>query len=1078
MQLREDIILGLDIGIGSVGWAAVQANNDGSFSPVYLPSSNGDSQYALGVRAFDIPENPKTKELLNVARREKRRQRVTIRRRRKRMQKVRNLLVKHGLLRSDDPQQTHYPYRRERPQHDPWQLRQEGLQRMLRNEELAVILIHIAKHRGFKSNSKKDKSLGGGTETGKMLSAVSSLEARIAESGAETVGEYMAGLDRKRNRRGFDDKAVYDNTILRDLLAKEANILFERQRSFGQNNASDALLTSFKEIAFRQEPLKSVEGLIGSCLFEPGEKRAPKHAYTSEKFRLVQRLTVIRLRYPEGRSERIASLKVKELAGTLGTSKGITYKALRNFLKLDSSVLFEGLDYGKKDKAGKEVDAEKSDIVTRTRACAEGSHTFYKVLGKNIYSGFVEKYTENGQRVIDAASRIISVNDDLQKISEELANLPLPEQEVRLLTEAVHEGRFSHFRGTMNLSLKAMQNILPHMIEEQDYAAGCEASGYDHAKTRPVNPDAIRNPVVRRILKEVRKQFRAVIRELGVIPGRVHIELLRDMGKSAEERNEIENSIKRRTAEKKQAREDFASLVHKRPEDISVTELMRYELWKEQGGKCAYWILWRHCGGGRHYTAGHMPEGSIALTSLLDEYNQVQIDHILPRSRTFDNSFHNLCLCSTAANQAKGNLTPWEWLGRDNPEAWHEYEAWIRSLRIKGLKKRNYTLKNLDQDREGRFHERNLTDSRYAARLVLAWFAEEYENLGVDDHDLEGCAINRFRSRPGQLTSILRQSWGVNGLKYDDMKQRVGDRHHALDALVVACCTESTLQKMTQLYKLMEHHQEKYRLTPQIPAPWDNFRNDAARMLRNVFVSRAERGNTKGALHEETLRQVRVEIDDNGNEREIVYERVAIKDLNENDLVRIKDAERNKWLIDILRAWIAAGKPKGTPPSSPKGDPIRKVRLRRGAFTSGIKVARGEGLAQADNAKMVRTDVFTKDGKYYLIPVYTSQIARGEAPNRAVVANKPESEWTLIDDTFSYLFSMTPNSYIVTEDRKGLIREGYFTSTDRTTAAITLRQANDHTKEIRSGTKTLKLFQKYRVDRLGRLYRVRKEVRP
>jgi CRISPR-associated endonuclease Csn1 len=249
-------------------------------------------------------------------------------------------------------------------------------------------------------------------------------------------------------------------------------------------------------------------------------------------------------------------------------------------------------------------------------------------------------------------------------------------------------------------------------------------------------------------------------------------------------------------------------------------------------------------------------------------------------------------------------------------------------------------------------------------------------------------------------------------------------------------------------------------------------------MLRNVFVSRAERGNTKGALHEETLRQVRVEIDDNGNEREIIYERVAIKDLNKNDLVRIKDAERNKWLIDILRAWIAAGKPKGTPPSSPKGDPIRKVRLRRGAFTSGIKVARGEGLAQADNAKMVRTDVFTKDGKYYLIPVYTSQIARGEAPNRAVVANKPESEWTLIDDTFSYLFSMTPNSYIVTEDRKGLIREGYFTSTDRTTAAITLRQANDHTKEIRSGTKTLKLFQKYRVDRLGRLYRVRKEVRP
>lgn len=1067
------IYMGVDVGVGSIGWALVRIGTNSIPRIVSKTTKNGEVVFAVGVRAFDVPEDPQTKELKNAHRREMRRQRVTIRRRRWRMAQIRALLCEHDLLRYNTPEALHLPKKSERTQYDPWELRVAGLDRQLTAEELAVVLIHIAKHRGFKSNSKRDRASASSSETGQMLAAISTLEERMRTAGARTVGEYLAGLERKRNRAGADGKPVYDHTVLRSLLEKEIRLIFQHQADMGQENASAELLESYLPLAFDQLPLQSRESLVGRCTFEPEEKRAPACSYTAECFRLAQRLVNVRLRVGEKEIERLSPDLIHRIVGQVGTWKKMTYKKLKKLAGQEDATI-EGLDYGKRTGNGNLKDPETADVVGCSEGCAAGSNTFYKLLGKDVFHSLINRCTDTGMRILDALAQLLSVNDDIDAIYAGLEVLPLAAGERSLLKQGVTEGVFARFRGTVKLSFKAMDKILPEMIAAGDYAAGCANAGYDHAAAALVDPNDIRNPVVQRIMREFRRQVRTVIKEFGVIPDFVHVEMLRDVGKSSRERNEIDSGMKRRFREKQGNRTQFAALVGKNPESISATELMRYELWREQQERCAYYLLWKDCGGSGAYAGNG---GKIAPHELLDGANSTQIDHILPRSRTADNKFANRCLVRVEANQAKGDLTPWEWIGASNPEAWHAFEEWVRYLRCKGIKKRNYLLKNLDTEMEGRFHERNKNDTSYAARLILRWLEQEYACLGVPMVRDDGSGIRRFFARPGSITALLRRAWGVEDLKKDNQGNRVGDKHHALDALVVALCSESLLQRLTRAYKRMENWKDKNRLTPHLELPWPKFRQDMETALASVFVSRAERGKESGALHEATLRQIREETDAQGQPVQMLYERIPLSKLTPARLNAIKDVERNGWLRDILAAWLEAESPMDKLPESPSGDAIKHVRVRRGPFSSGIAVPRGSGVCQADNEKIVRTDVFCKDGAYYLVLVYTNQLLHEFPPHRAVTISKEEKDWQRIDSSFEFLFSLMPNSYVIAENAKGVVYEGYFIGSDRSVAAVLLARDCDHLDRVKIGVKRLKRFEKYRVDRLGRLHKVTKETR-
>ncbi len=329
--------------------------------------------------------------------------------------------------------------------------------------------------------------------------------------------------------------------------------------------------------------------------------------------------------------------------------------------------------------------------------------------------------------------------------------------------------------------------------------------------------------------------------------------------------------------------------------------------------------------------------------------------------------------------------------------------------------------------------------------------------------------------RPGAITAILRRAWGLDGLK-----DRADDRHHGLDALIcAAAANEWLLNRLTRQYQQVEE-ENRAKWTPNVPPPWDGFRDEARAAYETVFVARSEKRRGRGQGHNDTIYRVG---EADGGKR--VYERKAVADLTEADLSRLKDADGgNKPLLQALTDWIEASEPADAPPRSAKGDVVRKVYLGpKGKTRSGFALNGGH----VDNADMVRVDVFGKPDKkgkegFYLVPIYRHQVmdrARWPAPpNLAMVAHKPESSWTVIDSTFAFRFSLYPDSYVELVQNGGAVIEGYYRSCDRDTAGILLSPHNERTKKPRKrGVKTLLSFRKFQIDRIGRKHEITGETR-
>ncbi len=146
----------------------------------------------LGVRAFNKAEEPKTGASLALPRRLARSVRRRLRRRAGRMRRAKELFIKYKLINKDELEKVFTTANGK--SYDPWQLRAEGLDRLLSGEKFARALFHIAKRRGFKSNRKnadaKDKDLG------KMKAGIEANTRILAEKGYRTAGE-MIYKDRK-----------------------------------------------------------------------------------------------------------------------------------------------------------------------------------------------------------------------------------------------------------------------------------------------------------------------------------------------------------------------------------------------------------------------------------------------------------------------------------------------------------------------------------------------------------------------------------------------------------------------------------------------------------------------------------------------------------------------------------------------------------------------------------------------------------------------------------------------------------------------------------------------------------------
>jgi CRISPR-associated endonuclease Csn1 len=1029
-------ILGIDLGIASCGWAVVQ------------PEENSPSIIAVGARCFDAPLIDKTGEPKSAARRGARGQRKVIRRRRQRMNELRKLLAERGILREASKSAFADALKGismidGAAQMTPWSLRAAAHNRQLTRDELAVVLGHIARHRGFRSNSKREATANAADETSKMKKAMEATREGLAKY--RSFGEMMAddpkfGL-RKRNR----DKD-YSHTPKRSDLEDEVRSIFASQRRHGQKLATAELETEFARVAFSQRPLQDSEDKLGNCPFEPDQKRTAKRAPSFELFRYLSRLTNLRL--TSGRTERsLTSDEIGRAAREFsGQQKSVTFKTLRQILDIDPNTRFSGIA----------ADKEAHDVAARTGSAAAGTYALRKSLGETPWASLLRTPEK-----LDRIAEVLSFREDFGRIRDGLFEIGLEPLILDRLVEAVETGAFKDFSGAAHISARAARNIIPGLREGMVYSDACARVGYDHTARAAVSLDEINSPVARRAFGEAIKQVRAVARAFGPID-LVHIELARDVAKSSEERAKLTDGIEARNAEKKKRSEEAAETLAR---SVTADELLRYELAKEQTFKCVY------C------DAGVAPDGFAANDT------RFQVDHILPWSRFGDDSYLNKTLCCAKCNQDKRGRTPFEWFSEDKPAGdWPLFVARFDSLKeMKGRKKRNFGLKDAASVEE-KFKARNLTDTQWATRLL----ADELKRMFPA---AEG--ERRIFARPGAITSKLRRAWGLESLKKKDGERVSDDRHHAIDAIVLAVTTESLLQSMTDDVKKREREgraDDIFHIAP----PWPGFWLDAKRAVYGegdaggVFVSRAERPRARGKAHDATIRQIR-----ENDGKETIYERKPIEKLSESDLDRIPvpepygriadPAKLRDQMVEALRAWIAASKPKSEDrlPRSPKGDVIRKVRV-----ATNIKVGMRLNGGAVDRGEMARVDVFGKRNakgayQYFLVPIYPHEIATMRSPPmRAVQGGGDDQKWPVIDSSFDFLWSIHQLSFLELTKQDGEIIRAYFRSLDRNTGAFTVSEIADSNATRKGiGARTLVSLKKFNIDRLGRASEVKRETR-
>jgi len=1066
LNTLQPYTLGLDIGMASVGAALLTEQRI----------------LALHVRTFDKAETAKEGDPLNKTRREARLTRRRIRRRAHRLLRLVRLFKRAGLIAETRPEAFALPGV------SPWDLRAEGLDRLLASTEWATVLYHIVKHRGFQSTRKSEAK--DDEKAGQMLSGVTANQTRCQQKGWRTMGE-MAARDEvfavaKRNKGG-----AYTHTFARADLVAELKLLFKQQASFGNPYVSAEFENWVEQLLLARRPALSGDALlrlVGKCPFETAEYRAPKASYSAERFVWLTKLNNLRIS-EIGVQRSLTQGERQILLDQPYVLAKLTYKQARQKLSLAETAKFTVLTY-RGDK----------DPETATFFEAKAYHELRKVYVKAGLEKQWQRDALDPARLNRLAWALTCYKTD-DDIRVHLAEHSVEPE----IAEAVLGESFDKFIG---LSLKALGKILPFMEQGQRYDEAVQSAGYAHhsqlnhdtAKNRylpPPDKEQIRNPVVYRSLNQARKLVNAIVRKYGP-PAAIHIELARDLSKPMDERRKIKTEQDKFQALKQKLADEF---IHDEEREPKRDELMQLRLFHEQLSQCPY------CG--KEIIRGRMFNNS-------DVY--VQIDHALPYSRSYDDSQNNKVLVHTKCNQDKGNRTPYEYLdGTSDSPQWQQFEAWVLSNKAYRRAKRDRLLrKHYGEDEAKEFKKRNLNDTRYICKEFKR-MVETHFKWHDDAEGQERCVVVS-----GQFTSLLRARWGLIKVREN------GDLHHALDAAVIAAANRSLVKRMAIYSKRNELAQVRDRyLDPEtgeildiaamrqveehFPAPWPHFRSELLawlspepahgldglahypteelEQLRPVRVSRAPTRRGLGAAHQETIRSL-------GRERRLLADgqsaiRTPLTSLKLKDLDNIVGAEdpRNAAWIAALRERLeqfkgdsakafAANQPPLTKPSAPgKNAPaIRSVKLLA-TQKSGIPIRKGI----ANNGSMLRVDVFSKGSKFYAVPIYVADAARKELPNRAVVAFKPESEWPEMDER-DFAFSLYPNDWLTIKLKSETIA-GYFAGLDRSTGAVSI-WAHDRNQVVGKdgqwrgiGMKTALAVEKYHVDLLGNLHRVHTETR-
>jgi CRISPR-associated endonuclease Csn1 len=429
-----------------------------------------------------------------------------------------------------------------------------------------------------------------------------------------------------------------------------------------------------------------------------------------------------------------------------------------------------------------------------------------------------------------------------------------------------------------SLSTKAIKKIIPY-LKENKYSEACQLAGYKHSASsltrsendnRPlkdklelVKKNSLRNPVVEKILNQMVNVVNTLLEEKrNSNPNfkfdEIRIELARELKKNAKERAELTSAIN-------SAKDNHEKIVKLLQSEFGVknpsrNDIIRYKLYEELKSN----------GYKDFYTNQYIPR-EILFSKNID------VDHIIPQSKLFDDSFSNKTLVYRNDNLEKSNKTAIEFVearfSKDKLDDYIQgvqrlYEMGLRS-KEGGISKAKYQklLKRSEEIGDG-FIERDLRDSQYIAkeakkmlfeitRGVVSTSGSITDRLREDwglVNIMQELSIEKYRALG--LTEQVEKKDGTFKERIIDWTKRSDHRHHAMDALTVAFTKPSYIQYLNHLNaRYQEQHKvhnvikaienketqvvkdDQGNSTRIFTSPLSNFRSIAREHLEGVLVS-------------------------------------------------------------------------------------------------------------------------------------------------------------------------------------------------------------------------------------------------
>lgn len=803
-------ILGLDLGVSSIGWCLIESDEN----------NNPNQILGMGCRIVPLSTDDANEFSSGnaISKNQKRTQKRTQRKGYDRFQARRSLLTDKlrelGMLPDE--------HLIKLPVLELWQLRSRAATpgQKLELPEIGRVLYHINQKRGYmcpRGEDYTDKS---------QRDYVKAVFSRYDEIRNEnkTIGQhfYQKLLENEiiTSKGAFYTYRIKEQVFPRAAYVEEFDKVIECQRHFYPSLLTDENVHQLRdEIIFYQRPLKSCKHLVSKCEFSlheyktsdgrkviSGPKVAPRCSPLFQVCKIWESVNNLNLRNKDG----------DKYIFTLEERKQM-FEFLDNHDKMTVTDMYKLLGLSKKDGwwGGKAIGRGIQGNTTKMRLsnALKGYGELLRFNLDTVESTHIDTETGEVLKVISPAFEqeplyrlwhiVYSMHDKSEMAAALDRQFGINDDEI---VDNLYNIDFVK-DGYGNKSSRFIREILPYLEQGMMYSEACDYIGINHSNSLSSEENAgrellsqlpqikkneLRQPVIEKILNQMIAVVNALLGKFGTID-EIRVELARELKQSREERNDAFLNNNRKERENKS--------IEERIKEYGIapsrSKIQKYRLWEESENRCFY------CG---------QPVG---VKEFLSGYD-VEIEHIIPRSLFFDDSFANKVCSCRKCNAEKGNSTAFDYMKSKGDDAFDDYTKRIEDL---------FSKKNISKTKRDRlltpataipqdFIDRQLRQSQYISKKAV---------------DILKMISRNVWTTSGSVTDFLRHIWGydtvlqtLNLPKYleagqtetvsyehagqqksevriKDWTKRMDHRHHAIDALTIACTRQSYIQRLNRL---------------------------------------------------------------------------------------------------------------------------------------------------------------------------------------------------------------------------------------------------------------------------------------